>query len=178
MTAAGLPYAYRWEDNPVLYHYTSLTSARAMLSSQTFWLSDYATLNDTSEYVHARDRLLAMMSNRVAYLDLTVRFLLITALANMERSTRMMIGSLTTRQDDLNQWRLYGDNAAGCVIGFDARFLQVDAGVAVRNIIYETRQSEALLKAGLTVLQDAYEAEPARRAGVTEISLVGVSPWD
>ena len=167
MSTVGLPYAFRWEDHPVLYHYTSLTAPRAMLSSQTFWLSDYASLNDTSEYVHARDRLLAMMSNREVYLDLTVRVLVIAALTNMERSTRMMIGSLTSRRDDLNQWRLYGDNTAGCVLGLDARFLQEEAGVAIRSIVYDPKRSEALLKAGLTILQDGYEAEPENHEELT-----------
>lgn len=160
MSVDDLPHRFDAAKTPVLYHYTSVATARAMVETPAIWLSEHTALNDTSEFSHGRDRLIALMQAREVYTDLTARLYLGAALQEMETSLGLMVGSLTARRDDLSQWRAYADDGAGCVIALDSAYLQEEAGVAMRTVIYEPQTVDKILKAGLTVLQQTFEEDP------------------
>lgn len=170
MSTDDLPHTFNPQHHPILYHYTSAATARAILETPALWLSEYTALNDTSEFTYGRDRLISLLQQREVYVEAAARLCLTMALAGLQSNTGLMIGSLTTRPDDLGQWRAYGDSAAGCVIGIDSRFLYDRAGVAVRAVVYDPDTVDRVLKAGLTVMQETYEEHPNDIAEVMEMA--------
>lgn len=165
-----LPYSFSSDNIPILYHYTSAQAACAIAESHSIWLSEYSAMNDASEFVHGRDQLMALMRDRVSYVGDAPRYCIASALAGLTQNTGLMIGSLTARRDDLSQWRFYSCNASGCVLGIDARYLEHDAGVAVRTVLYDEQEVRRLLLAGLSVVQQAYEDEPQNLAQLTDLA--------
>ncbi len=71
-----------------------------------------------------------------------------------------MLGSLTARCDDLGQWRSYASNGAGCVLGIDAAYLERDAGVAIRTVLYDESEADLMLRLALGVVQHQYVDAP------------------
>ena len=155
-----LPWTFSSDDCPVVYHYTSLDAARTIVENGTFRMSEHTALNDSSEFSYARDRLIRAMHDRQVYTDLTTRLFIGSALQDLETNTGLMIGSLTPRRDDLGQWRSYAGNGAGCVLGIDARYLEQDAGVAIRTVVYDHDLVDRMIQLGLQIVQEQYEAAP------------------
>ena len=71
-----------------------------------------------------------------------------------------MLGSLTARRDDLGQWRSYANNGAGCVLGIDARYLEHEAGVAIRTVLYEEALVDKMLRTALEVCRRRRRKRP------------------
>jgi len=53
----------------------------------------------------------------------------------------------------LGQWRSYSGNDAGCVLGIDARYLEHEAGVAIRKVLYEEALVDKMLRTALEIVQ-------------------------
>jgi hypothetical protein len=154
------PWIFTSGEHTVLYHYTSLEAARAIVENRSFRLSEHTAMNDASEFTYARERLLDLMRNREVYMDLGSRVAVVAAIEAFSANTGLMIGSLTARRDDLGQWRSYADNGKGCVLGLDARYLEHWAGVAIRTIVYEEAMVDRMLKVALSVVQNQWEEAP------------------
>ena len=153
------PYHFKSADEGTLYHYTNLVSVKAIIASQSFRLSEFTAMNDPSEFSFARGELDLLLNQDAPHLDLVPHYALAHAFDELEAATGLLIGSLTTRNDDLTQWRLYGDNGKGCVLGFDADYLEHDAGVRICRVLYEPSEVAAALKAMLTVLQEQWQED-------------------
>lgn len=156
----ALPWDFSSDHCPVVYHYTSIEAARAIVENRTFRLSEYTALNDASEFSYARDRLIGLMRDRQVYTDLTTRIFVVSELEGLTANTGLMIGSLTPRRDDLGQWRSYAGDGGGCVLGLDARHLEHDAGVAIRTVVYDEALVDRMLCLGLGVVQQPLEDDP------------------
>jgi hypothetical protein len=131
-----------------------------MVESRTIWLSEYTAMNDVSEFSYARDRLLSLMRNRKVVLDTLARYCMGLAIEGLTKSTVLLLGSLTTERDSLGQWRSYATNGAGCVIGIDAAYLEHDAGVAIRTVLYDEAKVDRMLRIALSVVQQQYVDAP------------------
>lgn len=131
-----------------------------MVEGRTIWLSDYTAMNDVSEFQFARERLIALIQHRAVYMDTLPRICVSLALSNLSETTGLVIGSLSSRKDDLSQWRAYAENGQGCVVGIDARYLEQYAGVAIRSVVYDEQEVDRLLRAGLSVVQEQYDEHP------------------
>lgn len=156
----SVPWIFTSDDCPIVYHYTSLEAARAIAETRSIRLSEHTAMNDASEFDYARERLLEIMRDRRVYMDLGARFAVLAAIEALSANTGMMIGSLTACCDDLGQWRSYADNGKGCVLGLDARFLEHDAGVAIRTVLYQESMVDRMLKAALSVVQNQWAEAP------------------
>ena len=156
----GVAYDFSSHDHPVLYRYTSISGASGIVSNDSFWLSDFGAMNDPSEFSFAREQLASLMLSGEIELGLVPRLAIATAIRRLRENTGHMIGSLTTRRDDLTQWRLYGNDGTGCVVGLDAAFLEHEAGVAIRTVQYEQATVRRSLLAGLSVVQDSSVEDP------------------
>ncbi|MGL5136595.1 MAG: hypothetical protein ACRC7G_02390, partial [Beijerinckiaceae bacterium] len=117
-------------------------------------------MNDSSEFSYARDRLADLVRNRQVYMDTSARYCIALALEGLIRNIGLVLGSLTARRDDLIQWRSYASNGAGCVIGIDAAYLEHDAGVAIRNVLYDEAEVGRILRSALEVVQEQFESAP------------------
>lgn len=79
----ALPWDFSSDHCPVVYHYTSIEAARAIVENRTFRLSEYTALNDASEFSYARDRLIGLMRDRQVYTDLTTRIFVVSELEGL-----------------------------------------------------------------------------------------------
>jgi len=154
-----LPYQFDSAVEPTLFHYTNVQAAEAIVSSQSIRLSEFTAMNDPSEFAYAKGELNALLDADSPHLDFAPHYALAHAFEQLESSTGLLLGSMTTRRDDLTQWRLYGDNGQGCVLGIDAAYLEHDVGVRICRIMYDPKNVAAALKGMLTVLQEQWEED-------------------
>lgn len=143
-----------------LFHYTSLDGAIGMLDTCTIWMSDFAYMNDPQEYHYAREAYLKAYHARKEFIDLTPRLHLTTSLLTLEANTRMFIACVSPVCNDSHQWNRYGDGGRGCVIELDSEFLEKRAGIAMRKVVYERRDFERVVAAGLRMMQTQFEEYP------------------
>jgi len=108
--------------------------------------------------------------NRQVWVDNLPRYAATTALVGSEAHTVMLIGCLTSAKDDLDQWRRYGGNTQGCVIGIDAQFLEKSAGVTIRQIRYGPDDLITFVNSGLLMLQTHYEESPDDMSSLQELA--------
>lgn len=165
-----IPWNFSSIKNPIVFHYTSVAAARAMVESRTIWLSEYTAMNDASEFSYARDRLLSLMRNREVMMDTLARYCMTFAVESLTQSTGLMLGSLTAVRDSLSQWRSYATNGAGCVLGIDAAYLEHDAGVAIRTVLYDETEVDQMLRIALSVVQQQYGDAPDDMATLLEFA--------
>jgi hypothetical protein len=156
----SLPWNFSSVSTPIVHHYTSAEAAHAMVENRSIWLSEHSAMNDSSEFAYARDRLLALMRDREVDMDTLARYCMVSAVEALIEGTGLMLGSLTARRDDLGQWRSYASNGAGCVLGIDAAYLEHDAGVAIRTVLYDETQVDRMLRIALGVVQQQYADAP------------------
>ncbi|WP_342360717.1 DUF2971 domain-containing protein [Terrarubrum flagellatum] len=168
--ANQIPHFYEVHDHQLLYHYTSVSGALAILKSRKFWLSEYSKTNDSSEYTYSRENYVRAYQNRQVYIDDVPRLAATTALVGSETNASMFIGCFTENRDDLGQWRSYADNGRGCVIGIDPRYLRDEAGVAIKRIVYSEIDLDRFVNIGLSMLQDHYCAGPNDRRELSSLA--------
>ena len=112
---------------PIIYHYTGDVGLRGILETGRLWLTDVFSLNDPSELNHGFSLLLnALMDKAVSpdaksfaqgLVDFSKR-------VGIRRSGNFFVCSFSESGDDLGQWRAYGDNGRGYVLGFDTTELE------------------------------------------------------
>lgn len=170
-----VPQNYTPERGELLFHYTTLEGAIGILQSRTMWLSDFARMNDPSEYHYARDCYLDDYQSRETFVDMAPRLCATTALLGLEQATNMFIGCLSQHQNDPHLWQHYGQAGAGCMIGIDAEFLADWAGVSLRRIVYERAEISRFVTGGLRMLQSQYEEAPDKLADLQDLARFFVS---
>ena len=69
----GLPWQFSSDNTPIVYHYTSVEAARAMVETRTIWMSEFTAMNDASEFAYAREKLVALLTNRNVYVETLAR---------------------------------------------------------------------------------------------------------
>lgn len=103
-----------------IYHYTSLSTLKSILRKRQFWFTDYLYLNDPMELILANNIILKAITEfmenskykNVFWENFLKKY---PALLNL---SSVYTFSFCSKQDYLPAWRWYGDNGAGCSIGF------------------------------------------------------------
>ncbi len=175
IVSSDLPHLYEAEKGEILYHYTTAEAALSIVKNQVFWLSEYSMTNDSSEYIYAKEKYIEAYHNGEVWIDDLLRLTATTRLVGLEFNTTMMIGCFTANYDDLNQWRSYSDNGKGCVIGFDALFLQDRVGITMRKVNYDPDALTRFVNVGLLMLQEQYEEEPDDLDEIQELASFFIS---
>lgn len=109
---------------PTVYHYTNSDGLFGILKSKQIWATDYRFLNDYMEgeigLRRAKDLVRSeyfKSSNgpeRLLYKE-------VLEVLRIERADNNFLFSLSSRRDDLNQWRAYANEGEGFTIGFDTK---------------------------------------------------------
>jgi Protein of unknown function (DUF2971) len=126
------------EPPPIIYHYTNDAGLRGILENGTLWLTDIFDLNDPSELSHGFSHAVSILSNKAADGH---RWTKVFAQAfekfrgELQASAHFFVGSFSSVEDDLGQWRAYADNGRGYTLGFDTKMLET-AFVAAGDISY------------------------------------------
>lgn len=109
-----------------VYHYTDAAGLYGMLSTKRIWATDCRFLNDELEgelgKARAKEAVRSAMFKEKD--DRKRRYYreLLEALRE-DREDRNFIFSLSSRKDDLSQWRAYARDGQGFTIGFDTKKL-------------------------------------------------------
>jgi hypothetical protein len=114
---------------PMLYHYTNAGGLRGILESGVLWVSDLFSMNDPSELRHGLVPAISILKQRAAgglpetstFASVFERF---DIDAGIEAAAHFFALSFSGERDDLSQWRAYGDDGRGFVLGFDTSALE------------------------------------------------------
>ena len=115
------------EDPYIAAHYCSLQSAKHILSSGKIFSSDLSYMNDKDEFTFGIDIMLTALEKLANKKDIN-NGLRSKFKELLQKSSKLkkdlvekpvFISCFSTKQDDLNQWRAYGDNGFGVSIVFD-----------------------------------------------------------
>ena len=151
---------------PELFHYTDLDGVAGILQSRYLWLSKVSTLNDTSEVNLAVQHFKVLAREAAASLPTDEAKLLQEAADELEhvRRTNICVGSFCEEEDQLGQWRSYGNDGRGIAIGFNSAALaRIAASHHVRLVrcVYRPEQHAQITKDLAGLLLQAYRAERA-----------------
>jgi hypothetical protein len=139
------------EPPPIIYHYTNDAGLRGILENGTLWLTDIFDLNDPSELSHGFSHAVSILSNKAADGH---RWTKVFAQAfekfrgELQASAHFFVGSFSSVEDDLGQWRAYADNGRGYTLGFDTKMLEtafVAAGDNYSNNTFPVTYDDAQL---------------------------------
>ena len=113
---------YSMFDNRKLYHYTDLNGLLGIVQSNGLWLSEAKYLNDKEELINGKkltiDLINYLLKNKSKYA--IFREVLMGVINKLETNTfsNNYVCSFSLKEDDLDQWRAYGDRGSGICIEF------------------------------------------------------------
>ena len=146
-----------------LFHYTDLDGTAGILQSRYLWLSKVSTLNDTSEINLAVHHFKVLAHEAGSGLSTDEAKLLQEAADELEhlRRTNICVGSFCEEEDQLGQWRSYGNDGRGIAIGFNSASLASIAAkhhVRLVRCVYRPEQHAQITKDLAGLLLQAYRA--------------------
>lgn len=101
----------------VIYHYTSIENVCNIISSEIFYSTNVMFQNDTSEMQEAYE-LLENIFGKKFYNNKNVKNAFLEKYKFYKKTGFPIYTiSFSTKSDDLNQWRIYGNDGKGCRIG-------------------------------------------------------------
>ena len=104
----------------MIYHYTSVDTLIKVLESQSLWASDLTKMNDPHEFTAGLEILRELFSqsfpNSITWFDNN-------QVVGLNNQQLLLGSSFSNEPDDLSQWRSYGDDGRGVVIGIDESIL-------------------------------------------------------
>ena len=143
-----------------LFHYTDLDGVAGILASRCLWLSKISTLNDTSE-VSLAVRHFKTLAGEASGLQEQEAAFLRHAASQLDafRRTNICVGSFCEDEDQLGQWRSYGNDGRGIALGFNtAALCRIAEQHSVRLVrcIYDPQQHVRITKDLATLLVNAF----------------------
>lgn len=147
---------YEPTETDVLYHYCSVSTLQAILSSGRIRFTDINMLNDSEEvrwgysaFEEAATRLVnrtgipdAVPKIEVAFLDDMDRYI-----APVQLVAHPFVACFSTKPDSLGQWRAYGDDGRGFAVGFNAAAIRRLPATLLRVEYDRERQVEEMMRA-------------------------------
>lgn len=155
-----------------LYHYTDGRGLKGIIDTQTLWFTDYRHLNDPSELSYGMEKARDVMNLNAngadeygqAFLECLADMLSPAKLSTLE----FFIVSFSRNKDELGQWRAYGDNGRGYVLGLKASAiikLACEPNVYVSSVLYHPKtimaRQSLVVDEAFTIFRDAVEANRA-----------------
>lgn len=103
-----------------LYHYTSIEAACKIINSGIFRATNVMYLNDESEMIEAYKKVEQYLNRLIIGENIEKIIKQIFKPFDWYKKNNFPIFtiSFSTKEDDLNQWRAYGDNGKGCCLCF------------------------------------------------------------
>lgn len=120
------------QEPSVLYHYCSLETFFKIINSGTFHLSSLFKTNDTSEvvwFLNQFDNYVKTLNIKNDSIKVQLYYLRRLFQINLLEAYSLSLSSL---EDDLSQWRGYGDFCKGIAIGINPKLLMINRGLPQR----------------------------------------------
>ncbi|MHB9098984.1 MAG: DUF2971 domain-containing protein [Syntrophales bacterium] len=105
-----------------LYHYTSQRGLQGIIGDKKrdtkIWSTNLRYLNDSTEFSYAISLTKDVLKGRPAEIEDFIWDILLSHLSSLEAGP-VFVTSLSSRRDQLSQWRGYCPDSGGFMIGFD-----------------------------------------------------------
>lgn len=139
----------------ILYHYCSVQSFLAILTSKRLWLTDATKMNDSHEGLWAESLVEAFIADQSVSMSDDDRYSFLTGY-RLNR-LRPFLFCLSSEPDILSQWRAYANDGTGVAIGFSSssfpqqkHFPSTNAAAASNTglwpVIYEPSEQQAAIR--------------------------------
>ena len=162
------------QSKAVLFHYTSAIGLLGILKSHSLWLTHSSFLNDSEEFSYLNKIItelgdkLPQPRNRSEHLSSAQSVNQIYNLISAFKNWGLFVGCLSTKGNDLSQWRGYASGGTGYCLGFDAKDIitalnhtQTDSIAKksyLRKVIYSRYEQERWLKVSFdAIFADAHQ---------------------
>ena len=115
-----------------MYHYTNAAGLKGIIENECFWFTDYRYLNDTSEInygmsLFSTDNIKYPNKFDIEKLNGIIRKIHMSYKTyNFDNLSGIYIASYTSMRDDINQWKMYGDDGRGFVIRFSKEYFKTE----------------------------------------------------
>lgn len=143
----------------IIYHYCSIDSFKAILHSKSLRLSQVSSMNDYYEYTWIRKVIVNEMKKRRDpegdNYKMSFGEFLFQDYVNTKNQKEVYCVCFSAAEDELSQWRAYGDNAAGFAIGFKTESIRKEWGTdgqfdkfLLGQVIYD-KEKQGQIAAGI-----------------------------
>lgn len=146
---------------PTVYHYTDAGGLHGILSSKRIWATDYRFLNDESESLIGKAIALEIVrpksiNSKEEYLRQFYRFL--RQYLVEDGSSPNFVFSLSSRKDDLTQWRTYAQDGRGFTVGFNTNSLIENSKNAdnfgFAKILYGSKVHDSSVRRAISLIEE------------------------
>jgi hypothetical protein len=132
----------------LLYHYTDQKAFLEIIKSKEIWASHHQCLNDTQEFLYAKELVRKELKKRISANDES-RSLLEAMSSTLDgpgtEDVNLYVASFSEEPDSLSQWRAYGGASSGFALGFQCeRLILPEAFVLARCIYQPEKHSEVV----------------------------------
>lgn len=124
----------------ILFHYCPNKSFEGIMNTGTIWLSSFSNTNDSTELIHLYK--IAMNYVYRKKYSLKEKFIVNNLMLNYKKNLLNSFGtSFTNLNDNISQWRGYGDDGKGMAIGFATEKFNLFNDLPKRNYFGENNIS-------------------------------------
>jgi len=104
----------------ILYHYTDLNSFMGIIEKKELWASNIMYSNDQAELQYPIRLLLNRLKQRSNEEKLNnIDLITLSTIIEINQTPRICVFSLSTKKDNLSQWRGYSKSVPGICLGID-----------------------------------------------------------
>lgn len=148
-------FSQNYKKTKILYHYSTMSSLKAIVENQTLFCSNSAYLNDKREYNYGLDLFKDALKKKLIDSDAGIETNIINSVLkrlNEKNVSNHFATCFSLEGDLLSQWRAYADDGKGISIGFDRKkliegFDNIAKGFYIEyNLVNQLKLVEILIK--------------------------------
>lgn len=144
--------------NKLLYHYTDQKGFLGIIKSKEIWATHHQCLNDTQEFLYAKELVRKELKKRMSVNDGS-RSLLETMSSALDgpgnEDVNLYVASFSEEPDSLSQWRAYGGASSGFALGFQCERLILPEAFALARCIYQPQKQSEVVDAIVSEVLDS-----------------------
>lgn len=134
-----------------LYHYTDQNGLLGIIKSKEIWATHHQCLNDTQEFLHAKELVRREIGRRIVTAKREDRNLLKVMSSALNgpgnEEVNLYVASFSEEPDSLSQWRAYGGSTSGFAAGFQCEHLVLPDRFALARCIYNPDEQSEVVEA-------------------------------
>jgi hypothetical protein len=144
-----------------LYHYTTQRGLSGIVGTREIWATHHQCLNDTEEFIHAKDLFRREIDERADAAGPANNLL-----ADMKRTlegkrgfedVNLYVASFSADcGDSLSQWRAYGGPTSGFSLGFEMDEIALPSRFKLVRCEYDEAKQREIIKSLVTQLLDGF----------------------
>ena len=127
----------------LLYHYTDQNGLLGIIKSKEIWATHHQCLNDTQEFLYAKELVCKELGKRIPTADEGNRLFLEVMKAALNgpgnEDVNLYVASFSEEPDSLSQWRAYGGSTSGFAVGFQCERLVLPEAFVLARCIYDPK---------------------------------------